>query len=261
MDDNEVKKPIQRSMSEDTCLSEAGRVSGNSSGDESWSDRSSSGPDTPVDQGKTKLSTNASLFVPLQAEEKSTDEVPEWRKKTDEAPDWRKKRQTGNQRTNLSSGASVFQPGHGFGSQDGYPQMMSQPQVNPLLSPQVNPYMMAQSQANPYMAPCYPAQQYYMAPDGTMWGMCPVAMPVIQGQPPPLMPGDVPSAPVVQKTTEKPLSGKAAEWSSRMQAKKNEARPEKPKGPSAIDGGAQSPSGNKRWADESDDDEASPWGV
>merc|ERR1719161_2694977 len=52
------------------------------------------------------------------------------------------------------------------------------------------PHMMPMEQAMPYMTPCY-----YMASDGSSWGMCPVAMPVIPGADPPVVPHVAPNMP------------------------------------------------------------------
>jgi len=151
--DSELKKPVlRRSYSEETDLSEAGKLSGHSSGDESWSDSS-------VQGAKTKLSGEAGLFVPQQPKQSSAD-----------------------QRTRLSSGASVFVPGQ-MPAQQMTPtfapdQMPLGQQMPVMFMPQMMPM-----EAMPYMAPCY-----YMAPDGCYYmatdGMCPVTMPVISGAPP-----------------------------------------------------------------------------
>jgi len=153
--DSELKKPIlRRSYSEETDLSEAGKQSGHSSGDESWSDSS-------VQGAKTKLSGEAGLFVPQQATQSSAE-----------------------QRTRLWSGASVFVPGQ-MPSQQMTPtfapdQMTIGQQMPVMFMPQMMPM---EAQCMPYMAPCY-----YMAPDGCYYmatdGMCPATMPVISGAAP-----------------------------------------------------------------------------
>jgi len=164
--DREFAKPgLHRTYSQDTDLSETGKYSSSSSGDESWSEMPSPAA------GTTKLSGEAELFVPQQATQ-----VP------------------GKQRTRLSSGASAFVPG----------QMASQQMAPAFTAPMpptpangaviVMPQMMPMDQANvmPYMASCYMAPDgcYYMAADG----MCPVAMPVILGATPPPPPSGVPEA-------------------------------------------------------------------
>jgi len=171
--DSEPKKTgMRRTYSEDTDLSETGKVSSNSSGDESWSDAS------PC-SGKTKLSGGAGLFVPQQSMQ---------------GP--------GEQRTKLSSGASVFVPG----------QMASQqapPAYNPQTSqapPMFMPQMMPMDQGMPYMAPCYYMAAdgcYYMVQDASM--MCPIGMPMMSGAAMPL----APLAP--QEPTEDPMAEPAKE--------------------------------------------------
>jgi len=155
--DNERDKlGLRRTYSEETDLSESGKFSGTSSGDESWSDMSPS-------SGKTKLSREAGLFVPQQPVQASGEQQP--------------------QRTKLSSNASVFVPGQ-MASQMAPNFTPQLPQTSPLFMPQ----MMPMDQGMPCMAPCYymapaaPDGCYYnvMVPDGSM--MCPVAMPVISGE-------------------------------------------------------------------------------
>lgn len=159
--DSEFAKPgIHRTYSEETDLSETGKYSSSSSGDESWSEMSSL-PGTPA-MGATKLSREAELFVPQQPAQ-----VP------------------GKQRTRLSSGASVFVPGQ-MPSQQMTPAFTTPMPPTPangtvILVPQMMP--MDQANVMPYMAPCY------MAPDGCYYpvgadSVCPVAMPVILGAAP-----------------------------------------------------------------------------
>lgn len=216
--DSELTKPgMRRSYSEDTDLSETGKISGNSSGDESWSGMSDSTP-TPA---KSKLSGEAGLFIPQQPVQPPSSE----------------------QRTRLSSAASVFVPG----------QMQSQ-QVAPTYAPQMpqTPVFMPQMmESMPYASPCF-----YMAPDGSTWGMCPVAMPVISGAPPPV---DVVIPDESSKMPKEPESEAKAESLSPQSVGKP-----KPAAPKCALNNPNSPasnaSGKTRWADLDDEDESDdPW--
>lgn len=218
MYDSEPKKRgICRMDSEETDLSETGNFSSNSSGDESWSDNSPS-------SSKTKLKCEAGLFVPKQPMHGS-----------------------GEQRTKLSSGASVFVPG----------QMVSQ-QVPPTFSAQMPhapnmfvPQMMPMDHAMPYMAAyCYMPSDgcYYMVPDASTGIGCPVAMPVIPGASPPCVPFE---APLAKESGARPA----------MERAKEHVKPSTIKDPQFTGKEAASPTGKSRWADLDDDDyeEDNPW--
>lgn len=187
-----AKSGIRRTYSQDTDLSETGKYSSSSSGDESWSEMPSL-PSTPA-AGKTKLSGEAELFVPQQSTQ---------------GP--------GEGRTRLSSGASVFVPGQ-----------MAPPQMAPAFTtPMPPPQMMPMDQSNimPYMP-------YMMAPDGCYYvaaeGVCPVAMPVILGAAPLLAPSGVPEAftetikePALPMQPEKPATMKDPQFTGSPKAAAN----------------------------------------
>jgi len=215
-----AKSGIRRTYSQDTDLSETGKYSSSSSGDESWSETISL-PGSPA-AGKTKLSGQAEIFVPQQPMQSP-----------------------GEHRTRLSSGASVFVPGQMTSSQmapaftpmpptpaDGYmPQMMPMDQANimPNMSPM--PYIM-------------PDGCYYVAADG----MCPVAMPVILGAAPLLPPSGVPEVPTEAKMEpELPMQPKKPVMMKDPQF-------------TGVPKPAANASGKSRWADLDDDDDADdPW--
>lgn len=225
--DKEFAKPgLQRTYSQDTDLSDTGKYSSSSSGDESWSSSPANSPAAAT----TKLSGEAELFVPQQPKQ-----VP------------------GKQRTRLSSGASVFVPGQ-MASQQMAPAFAAPMQPTPangavIVMPQMMPMdqanVMPMDQANvmPYMAPCY------MAPDGCYYmadGMCPVAMPVILGPAPLPAPTGVPGAFIeATKEPDPPMQLKDDQFNG------------SPKAASSVSPKA---SGKSRWADLNDDDDADdPW--
>jgi len=128
------------------------------------------------------------------------------------------------QRTRLSSGASVFVPG----------QMSSQ-------APMFMPQMMPMDTSMQYMAPCF-----YATPDGPSWGMCPVAMPVISGTVPQLVPSEL---------TLDEASNVPAEPQKAMEPEDPVSSPKLTGSPKPL----VSPS-KSRWADLDDDDDADdPW--
>lgn len=207
--DSELTKPgMRRSYSEDTDLSETGKISGNSSGDESWSGMSDSTP------AKSKLSGEAGLFIPQQPVQPPLSE----------------------QRTRLSSAASVFVPG----------QMQSQ-QAAPAFAPQTPVFMPQMMPVESYASPCFymaPDGSTWGMPDGSAWGMCPVAMPVISGAPPPVVDTAIPD-----EESKMPMEPK-------IEGKTEAFGPQSVGSPKP----ASNASGKTRWADLDDDDESdNPW--
>jgi hypothetical protein len=222
--DSELAKPgMRRTYSEETDLDDTGK---SSSGDESWSGMSDNAK-TSKEQGRTKLSGDAGIFVPQQSVQSSSE------KQSGSHVDRPEKAA----RTRLSSGASVFVPG----------QMTSQ-QMAPTYAPQMSqtpmfmPQMMPMEQAMPYMNPWY-----YMAPDGSTWGTCPVAMPVTSGATPPLLPDEALQAPAEPQQAMEPET-------PQKDPVKNSPSTGSPKS------GSLHGSSKTRWADLDDEDDSDdPW--
>lgn len=240
---NEFKQPgMRRTYSEETILSETSKLSGNSSGDESWSamydNAGGAGPSPSAESGRTKLSNTANLFIPHQPVQDS-----------------------GEQRTRLSSGASMFVPGQ-LCSQQVVPGFNAQTQPVPMFMPQMVPM----DQAMPYMA-TWPYCDSYMVLENSSWGICPFAVPAIPGAPPESVAdecADLPPEPLETVKAEAP--GREAQGSyaaCRVEKDCKEFGDGRPKDPQFV-GSPKSPSnasGRKRWADLSDDDDGSddPW--